>query len=377
LKKSRSGVATCKIAAAEISGWAQKRDWNYTVAPIVIASVCNLAIDDRKAKRDARRMNMEPADEFHKLSHHLHEHHYEGEKLARRMETWKSDTTVDAWRHARMYRCLDPLLTCFPGSRWLTVGDGRYGTDAHYLEQHGASAVATDISDTMLRRAQEDGYIREYRKENAEHLSFADNSFDFALCKEAYHHFPRPMLAVYEMLRVARLGIVLIEPDETPVIAPPRHLLKMLVKETLIRCGLRRLFHDRSTNIIDCGLNWYEEVGNFGFCISRREIERVAIALNFRHVAFRGINDSYIEGVENETASPDSALFRKIRDDIEKLDRQCRRGLSRSRPKLLIGIILKRQVDQSLRTALLDAEFEVRDLPRNPRADKQDERKSA
>lgn len=156
-----------------------------------------------------------PNDDFHKLSHDVHEHIYEGARPARLMETWKRDTTVDAWRHNRMYRCLDPLLSRFPGSRWLTVGDGRYGTDAHYLETHGVQAIATDISDTMLRRAKEDGFIKEYSKENAEKPSFGDGTFDFALCKEAYHHCPRPMLAVYEMLRVARSGIVLIEPDET------------------------------------------------------------------------------------------------------------------------------------------------------------------
>jgi SAM-dependent methyltransferase len=322
-------------------------------------------------------MNTGSADDFHKVSHHLHEQLYEGEKQARLMETWKRDTTVDAWRHARMYRCLDPLLASFPSSKWMTVGDGRYGTDAHYLEQRGAHAVATDISDTMLRRAQEDGYIREYRKENAEHLSFADNTFDFALCKEAYHHFPRPMLALYEMLRVTRLGVVLIEPDETPIIMGLRHIAKMLFKETLIRCGLHRLFHDRSTNIIDCGSNWYEEVGNFGFCISRREIERVAIALNFRHVAFRGINDVYIEGVEDEADSRDSALLRKIEGDIEALDRQSRRGLSRGRPKLLVAVILKQQAEEALRRALVDVEFEVRDLPRNPHLEKHDDRKPA
>ena len=105
------------------------------------------------------------AENFDKISHELHERLYDSEKQARLCETWKRNDTVDAWRHERMYRCLDPLLAHFPGANWMTVGDGRYGTDAHYLETKKAHAVATDIADTMLRKAKEDGYIREFRSD--------------------------------------------------------------------------------------------------------------------------------------------------------------------------------------------------------------------
>ena len=311
-------------------------------------------------------MDPSPASDFHKLSHLAHEQVYDSDHQDRLAKTWTKPDTVDGWRHARMYRCLDPLLTVCRGASWVTLGDGRYGTDAHYLGEHGAEAVATDISDTMLRRAKEEGFIRDYRKENAEHLSFADGSFDFALCKEAYHHFPRPMLALYEMLRVARRGVVLIEPDETPTLMGGKYILKMMVKEALIRLGLGGRFGDRSTNIIDCGVNWYEEVGNFGFCISRREIERVAVGLNLRHVAFLGINDVYEPGVEDAKATEDSALFRKVRDQIAALDRQCQRGLNQARPKLLVAMIFKNELPADLRAALVAAGYEVRDLPRNP-----------
>jgi ubiquinone/menaquinone biosynthesis C-methylase UbiE len=305
-------------------------------------------------------------DNFDKLSNEAHERIYESEKQCKLAETWKRGDTVDAWRHERMYRCLDPLLKRFPGARWMTVGDGRYGTDAHYLELGKANATATDIADTMLRKAKEDGYIREFRKENAERLSFADNSFDFALCKEAYHHFPRPMLALYEMLRVAKSAIVLIEPDESPILMGFRHIFKMAVKETLIRIGLGRLFRDRNTNVIDTGANWYEEVGNFGYSISRREIERVALGMNLPHVAFRGINDTYIEGVEDETATPGSPLMQRIEAEIAEQDRKAVRGFSRARPKLLVAMIFKTAIDADLRAALKAADFDVSDLPRNP-----------
>ena len=156
-----------------------------------------------------------PKTGFSTTSYAAHERTYDTEINQNLAQTWTKENTIDSWRHARMYQCVDPLLIEFPGARWLTVGDGRYGTDAHYLEQHHADAVATDIADGMLQRAKAAGYIKNFQKENAEQLSFEDESFDFVLCKEAYHHFPRPMIALYEMIRVAKRGVVLIEPDES------------------------------------------------------------------------------------------------------------------------------------------------------------------
>lgn len=304
--------------------------------------------------------------EFHKLSHEAHERFYESEEAQRLAQTWEKPDTGDAWRHARMYASLNPILAHAIGARWITLGDGRYASDAHYLEQHGAVVVATDISDTMLQRAKNAGFIHEYQRENAEHLSFPDNSFDFALCKESYHHFPRPMLALYEMLRVARRAVALIEPDESPVFMGWSHLLRMTVKQMLISAGLRRFLRTRSTEVIDYGCNWYEEAGNFGYSISRREIERVALGLNYPHVAFRGINDVYIDGVENEPAIDSSPIFSEVRRQIAEAEGRCKTGLSRSRHSLLVAIIFKEELDPRLRSALEAAEFDVRDLTRNP-----------
>ena len=152
---------------------------------------------------------------FNDISYELHKEdrqkHFNSEKLL----SWKNKKTVDFWRHERMYSCLSPILSSYPSSSWLTVGDGRYGTDANYILSKGEKDVlATDISDTYLKIAYEEGFINKYKVENAEQLSFSNDSFDFVLCKESYHHFPRPMVALYEMIRVARKGVILIEPQD-------------------------------------------------------------------------------------------------------------------------------------------------------------------
>jgi SAM-dependent methyltransferase len=51
--------------------------------------------------------------------------------------------------------------------------------------------------------------------ENGESLSFDSGSFDLVFCKESLHHLARPVLGLYEMLRVCRRAALWIEPYET------------------------------------------------------------------------------------------------------------------------------------------------------------------
>jgi len=54
-----------------------------------------------------------------------------------------------------------------------------------------------------------------YVKQNMEKLTFPDKSFDLVFIKEAIHHVPRPILAFYELLRVAKKAVIFIEPQES------------------------------------------------------------------------------------------------------------------------------------------------------------------
>lgn len=181
--------------------------------------------------------------------------------------------SVDAWRHRRMLESMLPILRHSPEAKWLTVGDGGFGSDAFFLESHGIDVMATSISTHTLEVAYSRGLIKKYAEENAERFSLPDNAVDFVLCKESFHHFPRPALAFYEMLRIARRGIVLIEPAE----GPPRPLttLKAFVK--------RLLRHDVSDQ--------FEPSGNFIYRVSVRETSKMLTALGYRYLAWKGIND--------------------------------------------------------------------------------------
>ena len=93
--------------------------------------------------------------------------------------TWLEQTsTLDRWRHDRIYDCLKPLIEFNTEASWLTVGDGRYGTDANALFRRGATnVISTDISDKLLKIGNEKGFIKDYSAQNAENLTFENDKF--------------------------------------------------------------------------------------------------------------------------------------------------------------------------------------------------------
>lgn len=297
-------------------------------------------------------------NDFTKWSYGRHESHcsstHGAGDVAGKLTTGRyASGTVGVWRHERMYHLLDALLESYPNSRWLTVGDA-HGTDAAYLQRHGSRIVATDISDSVLRAAHAQEHIEAFQRENAEELSFEDGEFDFVFCKESYHHFPRPMLALYEMLRVARKGVVLIEPwDRYLENTPPQLLFR-----GPFHFVIRRFFG------LPMARHMYEGVGNYVYSISKREIEKAALGINCRAVAFSGINDYFDRSAQSAPAESGSRPFRKTRFVIGVYDLLVRLGLVKYR--YLCAIVLKDPPSDATRGNLRRGGFKVTVLPENP-----------
>src|SRR5258708_23326757 len=300
---------------------------------------------------------MSAKQNFQNKSYNLHAENFKefskGSVKERLAKTWLEKDTVDAWRHARMYRNLDPILTDEPHAKWLTVGDGRYGRDAKYILDKGGHALPTDISETLLKEAKDADYIHDYSVENAESLSFGDSEFDYVLCKESYHHFPRPTIGLYEMLRVASKGVFLIEPND---IYAAYDLPKMVARSA--KNMLKRLLGKKSANHV------FEIAGNYVYTLSRREIEKVALGLNYKVVAFKGLNDTYLAGGEYEKLSDNGPLQRKVRNTLGLKDLLARLGFQD--PGMLIAIIFKQTPSKNLCDSLAEEGFLIINLPENP-----------
>lgn len=256
--------------------------------------------------------------------------------------------SIDNWRHSRMLAHVKPLLNAVPDAVWMTLGDGRYGSDAAYLKEQGASATATSLTAEKLRVACEQGFIDAYRVENAEHISLEENTVDFVLCKEAYHHFPRPPLALYEMLRVARDGAVLIEPLDDPKLFDS---MKSLIKK-IIRGDREQQF---------------EPSGNFLYRLNVHELCKLMSAMGGQTLAFKGINDFYHARLGGYAANTFNVGSMITRFGIMVQNALTRLGL------LGFGlgcvVVFKGQPSSSVRQALQGAGFQIIDLPRNPYVD--------
>jgi len=303
------------------------------------------------------------SERFDKLSYKIHKNHYSKNFDKKRLNSWKEKDTIDYWRHERMYKNLDPLIFSYPNASWLTIGDGRYGSDANYLLNNGLSNVlATDISDTYLQIAQKDGFITDFKVENAESLSFKDNEFDFVLCKEAYHHFPKPMVALYEMIRVAKQAVVLIEPQDSNILIPSKFsvrtgiywFMRALKDFVKLRLGKEPYYHFGN----------YENTCNYVFTISEREIEKVALGLNLKMLAFKGLNDYYSEGVEFEKITDSSKKFKEIKKQIKLNDRKV--ILGKRNYGVLVTIVCKTNLSSKCIDLIEEFGFKKVKLPENP-----------
>jgi ubiquinone/menaquinone biosynthesis C-methylase UbiE len=268
--------------------------------------------------------------------------------------TWFANDTLDAWRHARMRSTVKPIILADADATWLTIGDGRYGTDAHQLHEFGARSVhATDISDLLLKEGFNRGFITSYSEENAESLSFPDGSFDYVFCKESFHHFPRPYAALYEMFRVARKGVILIEPRDQLIDRGVFHFIRNL----LMLLARRKL--DR---------HLFESVGNYVYSISERELDKFMLGMHYRLCAYFGINDAYKEGVEFvKMQSKDiSSIYTKkiLYFKIGLMNLLCRLRIIKS--NILIAAIFKVDPEPHLVKEMEKRGWNFKVLPVNP-----------
>jgi SAM-dependent methyltransferase len=268
-----------------------------------------------------------------------------------------------------MYACVDPLLEAYGGAKWLTVGDGRYGKDAKYIEDKGGDALASDISDHLLKEALENQYIKAYSKENAECLSFPAESFDFVFCKESYHHFPRPMVALYEMIRVVKTGVALVEPQEDDSLLGTKRLIWLLLRQQkrILKGLISRRTSSSPATASSTPINANYETeggGNYVYKLSRNELVKVCLGLDFPYIAFKGLNDCYFKGVELEKIADNGPLFKKVKKQIRRLDMRCSLGINGH--GLLAAVIFKNAPSQDCMERLRVTGYEVLKLPRNP-----------
>jgi ubiquinone/menaquinone biosynthesis C-methylase UbiE len=254
-------------------------------------------------------------------------------------------------QNIRTLEMLSPIYAC--QNTWLTIGDYN-GFEAIYFKEKGQKVLATDISEAFLKLVKSENLIDEYKVENVEHLSFAESSFDYVSCREAYHHFPRAFLGLYEMIRVSKKGVILIEPIDILAKMPLLLAFKNfcdIFSPTLIN----KFWKNRYS---------WETVGNYVFKLSEREVEKIAMGIGLPCIAFKGIN-VFLTIKENTYEVPTNKKL------LAKLNRRLSFKNLLSKLRLipyntLTSIIFKEMPSEQLIQELEKNGYTVMKLPANP-----------
>lgn len=179
----------------------------------------------------------------------------------------------DTKRHFELLESCLPIAAALRPSTIMTIGDNR-GRDAAFFKMKlGCKVTATDLDISKLIPAKRDGFIDDCRIVDVERIDMPDDSVDLVVAKETFHHWPRPMLGFYEILRVARYGVILLEPYD------------FVHGDAKVPYPGPATFRDA-----------YEPVGNYKYQISLREMLKAAWALYLDTVVVKGFNDPYKKG---------------------------------------------------------------------------------
>lgn len=283
-------------------------------------------------------------------------------------ESWFSENTIDFWRHKRMYLTLSGFAKEFNQKAWLTIGDGRYGLDSIRLKKlfDIKNIFPTDIAESMLKESRSRGLIENFGMENAEQLSFEDNSYDVIFCKEAFHHFPKPYMSLYEMIRVSKEAVVLIEPSEkiyTNDVSSKKYFLSAVKLFCAKITGKKFMPYLPEKYFVEHG---YEEAGNYIYTLSLRELERLMHGMDLGALAYKKFADIYIKSCEFEEATPKNKMYQKMQSDLKTNEEVFRKFPQYYQPNMLTAILFKNKISNTLQDKLIADGFQfVTKLP-NP-----------
>lgn len=282
-------------------------------------------------------------------------------------ESWFNERTVDFWLHNKMYETVRPVAAFYRSGKWMTVGDGRYGLDSIRLKKifSLSDILATDLGSQMLAMGKDRGLLDRYAVEDAERLSFPDNSFDVLFCKESFHHLPRPWLGVYEMIRVCKSAVILIEPLDCPTVKISKMAYFLSFPKSLF-AKLRG--QGALPNIVEINPpdHAFEESGNYMYSVSISEVEKLVHGLDLGGMAWLPYNIVYEKGCEFEEAVPENPTFQKILKETAAFDRNCKAHPAYFKYNMATFVIFKGAIDRGLRADMETFGFQFMKKVDNP-----------
>ncbi len=129
---------------------------------------------------------------------------------------YTSDPLTRYLRDRRLTLALDALSRAVPDGTTIEsvlVVCGGVGGEGTFFRKRGFGDVTvSDFSSEALQRCNRLDPGLKTRLLDAERMDVPDASYDLVVVQDGLHHLPRPALGFAEMLRVARVAVILIEP---------------------------------------------------------------------------------------------------------------------------------------------------------------------
>lgn len=134
---------------------------------------------------------------------------YKGMGMEGSVARWYEKTTrKDMSEYTRLARRIDAVLPQESSVLEVAPGPGFLSIELARGRRHRVTGL--DISHTFVELARNnaaaEGVDVNFRRGNASAMPFADNSFDFVVCRAAFKNFSEPVRAIQEMHRVLRPG---------------------------------------------------------------------------------------------------------------------------------------------------------------------------
>ena len=248
----------------------------------------------------------------------------EFDDISARYQPFASNTVGD-WRHRRMLEFASAFA--ISDASWLTIGD-HYGHDARRLRFHGISNITvSSLSTVALEEAFRREEVEKFLSLNAEHISLSDDSFDYVVCKESLHHMPRPFLAIYEMLRIARKGIFFIEPSDPLIDWTPNAkgipTSRECFRDSVVGSSVRYKTAAGET-ILEKYTDWWEDGPfNYVYTLSKREVKKIALGHGLPAYGTIDLNDFYHADWNNGPCIEGAQGFEDTKKQIRLYDQLC------------------------------------------------------
>ena len=108
----------------------------------------------------------------------------------------------------------------------------------------------------------------------------------------------------------------------------------------------------------------FEEDGNYLYALSKREVEKYALGLGLTQVIFKGVNDIYIDGIEEIPLHTQNKIKKKLKLKQKAYDLLSRIGILPY--NLLFAVIMKEGISTFDQQLLLKNGYDTKHLPQNP-----------